>query len=75
MENVIKYLLEDLDVGVKNIEKSPSVLCSDVSTLKSNVEFLRESDVIFSNVANCLSVLSVDPLKFRKTYDYIRDNY
>lgn len=75
MENVIKYLLEDLNVGVKNIEKSPSVLCSDVLTLKSNVEFLSRTDVIFSNVANCLSVLSVDPLKFRETYDYIRDNY
>ena len=75
IENTIKYLVEELKVSPKNIEKAPSILYFNVSAIKKNIEFLKTTEVTFSNVESCLHVLSTIPWRLEETYNYIKDNY
>ena len=75
IEDVIKYLIGELKISSKNIEKAPSILYFNVSAIRKNVEFLQKQHISFSNVETCLHVLNTDPFQLEETYNYIMDNY
>ncbi|MDY5993122.1 MAG: hypothetical protein SPJ06_03975 [Bacilli bacterium] len=75
IESVIKYLIGELKISPKNIEKSPSILYFNVSAIRKNVEFLQKQHISFSNVETCLHVLNTVPFQLEETYNYVRDNY
>ena len=75
IESVIKYLIGELKISPKNIEKAPSILYFNVSAIRKNVEFLQKQHISFSNVETCLHVLNTDPFQLEETYNYIMDNY
>ena len=75
IEDVIKYLIGELKISPKNIEKAPSILYFNVSAIRKNVEFLQKQHISFSNVETCLHVLNTDPFQLEETYNYIMDNY
>ena len=75
IESVIKYLIGELKISPKNIEKAPSILYFNVSAIRKNVEFLQKQHISFSNVETCLHVLNTEPFQLEETYNYIMDNY
>ena len=75
IEDVIKYLIGELKISPKNIEKAPSILYFNVSAIRKNVEFLQKQHISFSNVETCLHVLNTEPFQLEETYNYIMDNY
>ena len=75
IETTIKYLVEELNISPKNIEKAPSIMYLNVSAIKRNVEFLKKQNITFSNIETCLHVLSTKPEKLEETFNYIKDNY
>ena len=77
IESVIKYLIGELKISPKNIEKAPSILYFNVSAIRKNVEFLQKQHLYlsFSNVETCLHVLNTDPFQLEETYNYVKDNY
>ena len=75
IESVIKYLIGELKISSKNIEKAPSILYFNVSAIRKNVEFLQKQHISFSNVETCLHVLNTDHFQLEETYNYIMDNY
>ena len=75
IESVIKYLIGELKISPKNIEKAPSILYFNVSAIRRNVEFLQKQHISFSNVETCLHVLNTEPFQLEETYNYIMDNY
>ncbi len=75
IESVIKYLIGELKISPKNIERAPSILYFNVFAIRKNVEFLQKQHISFSNVETCLHVLNTDPFQLEETYNYVRDNY
>ncbi len=75
IENTIRYLVGELKINPKNIEKAPSILYKNVSVIRKNVDFLHGQDITFYNVETCLHVLSTVPWRLEETYNYVRDNY
>ena len=75
IEDVIKYLIGELKISPKNIEKAPSILYFNVSAIRKNVGFLQKQHISFSNVETCLHVLNTEPFQLEETYNYIMDNY
>ena len=75
IEDTIRYLVGELKISPKNIEKAPSILYRNVSAIKKNVEFLQRQEISFSSVETCLHVLSTVPWRLEETYNYVRDNY
>ena len=75
IETTIKYLVEELNISPKNIEKAPSIMYLNVSAIKRNVKYLKKQNITFSNIETCLHVLSTKPEKLEETFNYIKDNY
>ena len=75
IEATLDYLINELKIEPRNIEKAPSILYLNVLAIRRNVEFLRKQNVSFSSVETCLHVLNTDPLRLEETYNYVKDNY
>ena len=75
IKKVLDYLVKELGISAKNIEKCPSILYLNVSAIKYNYEFLRCHTININNVETCLHVLSTDPQELQKTYSYVLNNY
>lgn len=75
IEDIVKYLINDLGVNPKSIEKAPSILYASVYAIKKNVEFFKSQDFDFSDIESSLHVLGTSPWRLEETYDYVRDNY
>ena len=75
IETTIKYLVEELNISPKNIEKAPSIMYLNVSAIKRNVKYLKKQNITFSNIETCLHILSTKPEKLEETFNYIKDNY
>ena len=73
--DTLDYLINDLKINKAYIEKCPSILYRNVGDIKSNVKFLKEKDIKFSNVESCLHVLSTDSKQLIDTYNYVERNY
>ncbi len=71
---VLDYLINELKVKAKSIEKCPSILCYNVSVIEANFNFLSNK-LPFYIIENCLSILSTEPLQLEETYKYVLENY
>ena len=75
IDKTLDYLINELKVNKKNIEKCPSILYRNVDAIKDNIDFLKQKDVSFSSIESCLHVLSSEPNDLKDTYDYVEENY
>ena len=75
IDKTLNYLINELKVSKKNIEKCPSILYRNVDAIKKNVDYLKQQNVSFSSIESCLHVLLVEPNNLKETYEYIEKNY
>ena len=75
ISETLNYLINDLKMDAKNIEKCPSILYRNVNVIKENFKFLKENKLSFSSIETCLHVLSTEPNDLRKIYTYVEENY
>ena len=75
IDNTLDYLINELKILPRNIEKCPSILYRNVSAIRSNISFLMNKQIDFSNVESCLHVLATDPKELMHTYFYVLENY
>lgn len=74
IDEVLNYLVNDLKVKQKYIEKCPSIVYYNVSVIKENFEYLSKK-LPFNIIENTLSILSTEPLQLKETYKYVLENY
>ena len=75
IDKTLNYLINELKVSRKNIEKCPSILYRNVDAIKKNIDYLKQQNVSFSSIESCLHVLSTEPIDLKDTYKYIEENY
>ena len=75
IDRTLNYLVNELHINVKNIEKSPSIMYYAVNNIKENYEFLLKSKINISNIETTLHILSTNPKDLKDTYNYILNNY
>ena len=75
IDATLNYLINDLNINVRNIEKCPSILYRDVKQIKENVNFIKSKSLSFPNIETCLHVFSTESNELKKTYDYVFKNY
>ena len=75
IKKVLDYLVKELEISAKNIEKCPSILYLNVNAIKHNYEFLKCHTININNIETCLHVLSTNPQELQKTYSYVLNNY
>ena len=75
INKTLDYLVNELNINIIYIEKCPSIMYLNVSSIKSNVEFLKKNKIRFSSVENCLHVLSTTPEQLEETYEYVERKY
>ena len=75
IKKVLDYLILEVGLNSKKIEKCPSVLYYNVNAVRRNYEFLTSSEISISSINNCLHVLSTDPNELEECYDYVLSKY
>ena len=75
IKHVLEYLVNELKIYPKNIEKCPSILYLNVNEVRKNYEFLKQQKINISDVETCLHVLSTDNKDLEETYYYVLENY
>ena len=75
IDKTLNYLINELKVSKKNIEKCPSILYRNVDAIKKNIDYLKQQNVSFSSIESCLHILSTEPINLKDTYKYIEENY
>ena len=75
IKSVLEYLVNELKIYPKNIEKCPSILYLNVNEVRKNYEFLKQEKINISDVETCLHVLSTDNKDLKETYYYVLENY
>ena len=75
IDKTLNYLINELKVSKKNIEKCPSILYRNVDAIKKNIDYLKQQNLSFSSIESCLHVLSTEPIDLKDTYKYIEENY
>ena len=75
IDYVLDYLVNELKIDARNIEKCPSILYRNVFQIKKNVLFLKSKDISFSDIETCLHVLTTEVDELKNTYNYVLENY
>ena len=75
IDAILNYLINELNIDKKNIEKCPSILCQSLSTIKTNYELLRDKELYNYSIESCLHILEVDTKELNDTYNYVLTNY
>ena len=75
IKKVLDYLVLEIGLPIKNIEKCPSILYYNVDAVCTNYEYLRSTGITIDNVNNCLHILSTDPVDLSACYEYVLNNY
>ena len=75
IKHVLEYLVNELKIYPKNIEKCPSILYLNVNEVRKNYEFLKQQKINISDVETCLHILSTDNKDLKETYYYVLENY
>lgn len=60
IDYVLDYLVNELKIDARNIEKCPSILYRNVFQIKKNVIFLKSKEISFSDIETCLHVLTAE---------------
>ena len=75
IDKTLNYLINELKISNKNIEKCPSILYRNVDAIEKNIDYLKQQNASFSSIESCLHVLSAEPIDLKDTYKYIEENY
>ena len=75
IDRTLNYLVNELHIKARNIEKSPSIMYYAVNNIKENYNFLVKSKINISNIETTLHILSTNPKDLKDTYNYILNNY
>ena len=75
IKHVLEYLVNEVGINPKNIEKCPSILYLNVNEVRKNYEFLKQQKININDVETCLHVLSTDNKDLKETYYYVLENY
>ena len=75
VDKILNYLINELKIDARNIEKCPSILYKDYETIRENYEFLEEKEIFNYSIETCLHILETDPIELNRTYNYIIENY
>ena len=75
IKHVLEYLVNEVGIFPKNIEKCPSILYLNVNEVRKNYEFLKQQKININDVETCLHVLSTDNKDLKETYYYVLENY
>ncbi|MCI6265505.1 MAG: hypothetical protein MR598_01500 [Erysipelotrichaceae bacterium] len=75
IDYTLNYLINELGINPKNIEKCPSILYRNVEQIKENISFIKFENISFSNIETCLHVFSTDSNELQNTYNYVLKNY
>jgi len=75
IEQILKYLIQDIKIKPEKIEKAPSILYfSDKYNIKKNYEFLIKQKIDIKKISNALTVLSTKHSMLVNNYVYIIEN-
>ena len=75
IDKTLDYLINELGISPRNIEKCPSIMYYAIDNVKENYEFLVKVKVNINNVMSTLHILNTNPKVLKETYYYVRDNY
>ena len=75
IDRTLNYLINDLGISPRNIEKCPSVMYHAVDNIRGNYEFLIKQGVNISSIETTLHILNTEPNILKETYYYVLDNY
>ena len=75
IDYALNYLITDLSIKPRRVEKCPSVLYFGVNYLRDNYEFLNSKGFNVLKLNDCLHVLSCEPEVLKDTYDYVNKWY
>ena len=75
IDKTLNYLVNELKISHKNIEKCPSIMYHAVDYIKDNYNLLVKSGIDISNVETTLHILNTNPQLLKETYEYVSDNY
>ena len=75
IDKTLNYLVKELHISARNIEKCPSIMYRSVNNIKENYEFLITTKINISNIETTLHILSTNPKDLKETYNYVLNNY
>ena len=75
VEKILNYLINELNIDPRNIEKCPSLLYKNFNDIKTNYEFLKDKELYNYSIETCLHILEVSKEELIKTYNYIIKYY
>ena len=75
IDKTLNYLVKELHISARNIEKCPSIMYMAVNNIKENYEFLITTKINISNIETTLHILSTNPKNLKETYSYVLNNY
>ena len=71
----LDYLIDELHISPKNIEKCPSIMYLNVYAIKSNYNFLVNNHIKVNSIETCLHILSSEHNQLKETFNYVLTNY
>lgn len=75
IDKTLNYLVKELHISARNIEKCPSIMYMAVNNIKENYEFLITTKINTGNIETTLHILSTNPKDLKETYNYVLNNY
>ena len=75
IDRTLDYLINELGISSRNIEKCPSIMYYAVDNIRENYEFLIKVNMNINNVMSTLHILNTNPEVLKETYYYVRSNY
>lgn len=75
IDKTLNYLVKELHINARNIEKCPSIMYMAVNNIKENYEFLITTKINTGNIETTLHILNTNPKNLKETYNYVLNNY
>ena len=75
IDKTLNYLVKELHISARNIEKCPSIMYMAVNNIKENYEFLITTKINTGNIETTLHILNTNPQNLKETYSYVLNNY
>ena len=75
IDKTLNYLVKELHISARNIEKCPSIMFMAVNNIKENYEFLITTKINTGNIETTLHILNTNPQNLKETYSYVLNNY
>ena len=74
IKSVLEFLVRECGISPRNIEKCPSLLYQNVTCVKQNYGLLKKR-ISPEKINMALHVLGTDTEEFKKSLDYVIENY